>query len=82
MQGVSTLFRFVFRLFLRFAQRHGLLESLTDFIQALFIEVMYTLGTFGVEVDQLVVLAHGVQYIASVKYKCRVCRQGCTNNEA
>ena len=64
MQGVSTLFRFVLRLFLRFAQRHRLLERLAYFIQALFIKVMNPLGAFGVEVDQLVILAHGVQCIA------------------
>lgn len=64
MQGVSTLFRFVLRLFLRFTQRHGVLEGLAYFVQALFIKVMNPLGAFGVEVDQLVVLAHGVQCIA------------------
>ena len=64
MQGVSTLFRFVLRLFLRLAQRHRLLERLAYFVQALFIKVMNPLGAFGIEVDQLVILAHGVQCIA------------------
>jgi len=64
MQGDSTFFRLVLRLFLRLAQRHGLLERLAHFIQALVVEVMDTLGAFGIEVDQFVVLAHGVQCIA------------------
>jgi len=64
MQGVSTFFRFVLRLFLRFAQRHRLLERLAHFVQALFIKVMNPLGAFSIEIDQLVILAHGVQCIA------------------
>lgn len=64
MQGVSTLFRFVLRLLFRFTQRQGLLERLAYFVQTLFIKVMNTLGAFGIEVDQLVVLAHGAQCIA------------------
>jgi len=64
MRGMSALFRFVFRLFLRFTQRHGLLERLTHFIQAFIVEVMNTLGAFSIEVDQLVVLAHGALCIA------------------
>lgn len=64
MQGVSTLLRFALRILLRFTQRHGLLERLAYFVQALFIKVMNPLGAFGVQVDQLVVLAHGDQYIA------------------
>ena len=64
MQGVSTLFRFVLRLLLRFTQRHRLLERLAYFVQALFIKVMNPLGPFGLEINQLVVLAHGAQCIA------------------
>ncbi len=62
MQAISTLFRFVLRLFLNIAQRHGLLKCLAYFIQALVIEVMHTLGTFGIQVYQLVVITHGMAY--------------------
>ena len=60
-RGGSALFRLVLRLFLGLAQRHGLLKSLADFIEAFFVEVMNALGALGTEVDQLVVLAHGVR---------------------
>ena len=60
----SAFFRFVFRLFPRLAQWHGLLERLANFIEPLVIEVMNTLGALGIEVNQFVVLAHGSQCIA------------------
>ena len=62
--GGSAFFRFVFRLFLYLAQRHGLFERLANFIEPFVIEVMNTLGAFRVEVNQFVVLAHGSQCIA------------------
>jgi hypothetical protein len=71
MQGVSALFRLVLRFLLGFTQRHRLLKRLTHFIQTLFIKVMNPLGAFGIEINQLVVLAHGAQYIVW---------QGCHNN--
>jgi len=55
----STLLGFALGLLLRLAQRHGLLERLANFVQALFIEVVDPACTFGTEVDQVVVLAHG-----------------------
>ena len=63
-RGRSTLFRLVFRLFLGFSQRHRLLEGLTHFVQALLVKVMHAFGALSAEVDQFVVLAHNVQYIA------------------
>ena len=69
MQGTSTLFRFVLRLFLGFAQRHRLLKRLTHFIQTLFIKVMNPLGAFRIKIDQLVILAHGAQYIVRQVYR-------------
>ena len=63
MQGVSTLFRFVLRFFLGFAQRHCLLKRLSNFIQTFFIKVVNPLGAFRVEINQLIVLAHGAQCI-------------------
>src|SRR5471032_3449673 len=66
--GVSALFRFVLWLFLALAQRHGLFERLANFIQALFIEIMDTLGPFGIKVDQLVVLVHGQITSLSVEF--------------
>ncbi|WPN33308.1 hypothetical protein QMK54_06440 [Pseudomonas sp. P5_109] len=62
--GISALFRFVFRLFLWLAQRHGLLERLANFIEPFVIEVMNTLGALSIEVNQFVILAHGGQCIA------------------
>jgi len=56
----STLFRLVFRLFLGFSQRHRLFERLAHFVQALLFNVMHALGAFSTEVNQFVVLAHGV----------------------
>ena len=53
------LFLFVLLFFLRFPQRHCLLEGIAHFVQALLFDVMYTLGAFSIEVDQFVVLAHG-----------------------
>jgi len=73
MQGTSTLFRFVLRLFLGFAQWHRLFKRLTHFIQTLFIKVMNPLGAFRIKIDQLVILAHGAKYIV---------RQVCRNNAA
>ena len=65
MQAVSTLFRFVLRLFLHFAEWHRLFKCLAHFIQALVIEVMHTLGAFGIQVDQLVVFTHGLAYVVA-----------------
>jgi uncharacterized protein (UPF0264 family) len=62
--GNSALFGFVLRLFLGFAQGHGLLECLAHFIQALVIEVMHALGALGIEVYQFVVLAHDRRKVA------------------
>lgn len=63
MQGGSTLFWFVLRFLLGFAQWHCLLERLTNFIQTFFIKVVNPLGAFRVEINQLIVLAHGSQCI-------------------
>ena len=65
MQGVSTLFRLVLGLFLGLAQGHGLFKGLAHFIQAFVIEVVHALGTFGVQVDQLVVITHGLAYVVA-----------------
>ena len=62
MQGVSTLFRLVLGLFLGLAQGHGLFKGLSNFIQAFVVEIMYALGAFGVQVNQLVVITHGLAY--------------------
>ena len=62
---VSTLFRFVLRLFLNLAKRHCLLKCLAHFIQALVIQVMHTLGTFGIQVNQLVIITPGLAYIVA-----------------
>ncbi|MNJ30951.1 hypothetical protein D3C77_255680 [compost metagenome] len=56
----STLLGFALGLFLGLAQRHGLFERLAHFVQAFFIEVVDTPGAFGTEVDQVVILAHGL----------------------
>lgn len=58
--GESALFGFFLRFFLGFAQWHGLLKSLADFVKAFFVEVVNALGALSTEVDQFVVLAHGV----------------------
>ena len=63
-QSISAFFRFVFRLFLRLAQRHGLLERLAHVIQALVVEVVHPFGPFGIQVDQLVV-THGMAYVVA-----------------
>ena len=63
----SALFRLVFRLFLGFSQRHRLFERLAHFIQALVIKVMHALGALGVQVDQLVVITHGLAYVVASK---------------
>src|SRR3546814_10368375 len=59
--GGSALFRFFLRFFLGLAQRHGLLESLADFVKAFFVEVVNALGALSTKVDPFVVLAHGVR---------------------
>jgi hypothetical protein len=56
----SRLFRFAFGLFLAFAHGQRLLESLADFIQALVIQVVCTLGALGAQVYQFIVFAHGL----------------------
>jgi len=63
-RGRSTPFRLVFRLFLGFSQRHRLFERLAHFVQPLLFNVMHALGAFSAEVNQFVVLAHGVRNIA------------------
>ena len=62
MQAVSTFFRLFLRLLLGFPQRHGLFKGLSNFIQAFVVEIMYALGAFGVQVNQLVVITHGLAY--------------------
>lgn len=63
MQAISTLFRFVFRLFLRLTQRHRLLKRLAHFIQSLVIQVMNTFGPLGIQVYQFVIVTHGLAYV-------------------
>jgi hypothetical protein len=41
---------------------------------------MDTLGAFGIQVDQLVILAHGVSASLEKKFNGRLARQGCANN--
>ena len=38
------------------------------------------LGAFGIQVDQLVILAHGVSASLEKKFNGRLARQGCANN--
>lgn len=63
MQAISTLFRFVFRLFLGLTQRHRLLKRLTHFIQPFVIQIMDTFGPFGIQVYQFVIVTHGLAYV-------------------
>ncbi len=55
----STFLRFALGLFLGLGQRHGLLECLAHFVQALVIEIVNTSGALGAKVYQIVILAHG-----------------------
>lgn len=63
MQAISTLFRFAFRLFLGLPQRHRLFKRLAHFIQSLVIQIMNTFGPFGIQVNQLVIVTHGLAYV-------------------
>ena len=65
MQVVSTFFWFVLWFFLNFAERHCLFKCLAHFIQALVVQVMDTFGPFGIQVDQLVVITHGLAYVVA-----------------
>jgi len=65
MQAVSTLFRFVFRFFLNFSERHRLFKRLANLIQTFVVEVMHPFSAFGVQVDQFVVITHGLAYVVA-----------------
>ncbi|PHN36619.1 hypothetical protein AO259_15590 [Pseudomonas sp. ICMP 564] len=65
MQVISTLFRFVFWFLLGFSKGHGLFECLANFIQTFLVKVMHPLGAFGIQVDQLGFITHGLAFVVA-----------------